>query len=146
MNRKSVPLKPCRYVFRYFTILEVIVALAVLTVTIGTFLQMLTNAQSRSFKVSEKWLHTHMLMQGAEYVLLHTQSVSAVPERFFPYPGYEITVNYEPVQNLPDGYENEESFELRACVISLVRQRDGEVLDQLIVDRIYFENGILPEG
>ena len=129
-----------------FTLLEVIVAFAVFAVSVGAFLQMLTTAQSRSVKIWEKWQYTHMLMQGAEYVLLHSQTVTSVPEKFFPYPGYSITVQYEDPQGLPENYENESNFELRACVISLIRQSDGKVLDELIVDRVYYENGILPEG
>lgn len=125
-----------------FTLVEVVVALAILSISIAGFLQLLTAAQNRIIKSHDSWLRTHMLMQAAEYYMLMKQEEPpAITEAFFPYDGYRVDVTYEEIDNLPEEYTGlTGQKQLRAMVLSLKRQSDGREEDKIIIDRIDYEN------
>ena len=125
-----------------FTLVEVVVALAILSISIAGFLQLLTAAQNRIIKASDSWTRTHMLMQAAEYYMLMKQEEPpAMTDTFFPYDDYRVEVTYEEIDNLPDEYTGLTSQkQLRAMVLTLRRQNDGQEVDKIIIDRIDYEN------
>ena len=85
-----------------FTLVEVVVALAILSISIAGFLQLLTAAQNRIIKVNDSWMKTHMLIQAAEYYMLMKQEEPPpINETFFPYDDYRVDVTYEEIENLP---------------------------------------------
>lgn len=131
MNRK----------FHSFTLIEVVVSLAILTIGITAFLQLLIAAQVRIVKSSDAWTRMHMLSQAAEYYMLMPQEdPPALPETIFPYDGYRVVCSYEDVENLPEEYNNLVGQRpLRAMVLELRRLSDGETVDKLIIDRISYE-------
>lgn len=125
---------------RRFTLLEVIVAIAILSVSVVVLLQLTMSAQKRTIKSQDNWHRTHMLMQGAEYILLHSRETTSIPSQFFPYNDYKIVVSYEDAKGLPDEYDTlAGQLPLYACKISLIRLSDGKELDSIIVDRIGYE-------
>ena len=125
-----------------FTLVEVVVALAILSISIAGFLQLLTAAQNRIIKANDSWNHTHMLMQAAEYYMLMKQEEPpAMTDTFFPYDDYRVEVTYEDIDNLPEEYTGlTNQKQLRAMVLSLRRQNDGQEADKIIIDRIDYEN------
>ncbi len=125
-----------------FTLVEVVVALAILSISIAGFLQLLTAAQNRIIKVSDHWTRTHMLIQAAEYYMLMKQEdPEAISDTFFPYDRYRVDVTWEEIDNLPEEYTNlTNQKQLRAMVLSLKRQSDGQEVDKIIIDRIDYEN------
>ena len=125
-----------------FTLIEVVVALAILSISIAGFLQLLTAAQNRIIKVNDHWMRTHMLIQAAEYYMLMKQEdPPAMTETFFPYDDYRVDVTWEEIEGLPEEYTGlTNQKQLRAMVLSLVRQLDGQEVDKIIIDRLDYEN------
>ena len=125
-----------------FTLIEVVVALAILSISIAGFLQLLTAAQNRIIKVDDHWMRTHMLIQAAEYYMLMKQEdPPAITDTFFPYDGYRVDVTWEEIEGLPEEYTGlTNQKQLRAMVLSLVRQQDGHEVDKIIIDRLDYEN------
>ena len=127
---------------RSFTLIEVVVALAILSISIAGLLQLLTAAQNRIIKVDDHWMRTHMLIQAAEYYMLMKQEdPPAITDTFFPYDDYRVDVTWEEIEGLPEEYTGlTNQKQLRAMVLSLVRQQDGHELDKIIIDRLDYEN------
>ena len=125
-----------------FTLVEVVVALAILSIGIAGFLQLLTAAQNRIIKISDHWTKTHMLIQAAEYYMLMKQEEpEAISETFFPYDQYRVDVTWEEIEDLPEEYTNlTNQKQLRAMVLSLKRQNDGQEVDRIVIDRIAYED------
>ena len=125
-----------------FTLVEVVVALAILSISIAGFLQLLTAAQNRIIKANDSWTRTHMLMQAAEYYMLMKQEEPpAMTDTFFPYDDFRVEVTYEDIDNLPEEYTGlTNQKQLRAMVLTLRRQNDGQEVDKIIIDRIDYEN------
>jgi len=127
---------------RLFTLIEVVVALAILSISIAGFLQLLTAAQNRIIKVNDHWMRTHMLIQAAEYYMLMKQEdPPAMTETFFPYDDYRVDVTWEEIEGLPEEYTGlTNQKQLRAMILTLVRQQDGQEVDKIIIDRLDYEN------
>ena len=112
-----------------FTLVEVVVALAILGITLVSLLTLAGAAQQRLGKARDRWRNFHMLSQGAEYFMLFT---SEEP------PGIDLA--FFDVEDLPEeltGLVGQPP--LRCCVVELVRNADGEVLDTLKIDRINYD-------
>ena len=127
---------------RSFTLIEVVVALAILSISIAGLLQLLTAAQNRIIKVDDHWMRTHMLIQAAEYYMLMKQEdPPAITDTLFPYDDYRVDVTWEEIEGLPEEYTGlTNQKQLRAMVLSLVRQQDGHEVDKIIIDRLDYEN------
>ena len=127
---------------RSFTLIEVVVALAILSISIAGLLQLLTAAQNRIIKVNDHWMRTHILIQAAEYYMLMKQEdPPAITDTFFPYDDYRVDVTWEEIEGLPEEYTGlTNQKQLRAMVLSLVRQQDGHEVDRIIIDRLDYEN------
>ena len=125
-----------------FTLIEVVVALAILTISIAGFLQLLISAQNRIIRANEEWTRTHMLIQAAEYyMLMQQEDPPPITDVFFPYDDYRVDVSFEEIEGLPEEYINlVTQKQLRAMVLELKQQSDGQTVDQLIIDRIDYEN------
>lgn len=127
---------------RTFTLIEVVVAMAILSISIAGLLQLLTAAQNRIIRVDGHWMRTHMLIQAAEYYMLMKQEdPPAITDTFFPYDDYRVDVTWEEIEGLPEEYTGlTGQKQLRAMVLSLVRRQDGHEVDRIIIDRLDYEN------
>ena len=83
----------------------------------------------------------HKLMQATEYLLLAGDPEElAVPEDFFPYPGYSLECSVEEAEGLPDDYkEIDGQLPLKKWQVTLIRDRDGVQRGTVIVDRFGYE-------
>ena len=130
-------------VFRLpFTLIEVVVALAILTLSLAGLLQLLSQSQLRIADAEEKWSDMHKLIQATEYLLLAGDPEElAVPEDFFPYPGYSLECSVEDAEGLPDDYkEIEGQLPLKKWQITLIRDRDTSNRGTVIIDRFGYED------
>ena len=126
---------------KHFTLIEVVVALAILTLSLAGLLQLLSQSQLRIADAEEKWLDMHKLIQATEYLLLAGDPEElAVPEDFFPYPGYSLECSVEEAEGLPDDYkEIDGQLPLKKWQVTLIRDRDGVARGTVIVDRFGYE-------
>ena len=127
-----------------FTLLEVVVSLAILAIGLAGFLQLMMGSQKRIARSVDRWTRMHMLTQAAEYFMLQNSEDPDPPDlEFFDYPGYMVQCRYEELgEELPEELTSvtPTQAELRACVIELVRVADGSVVDSVTIDRIQYDN------
>ena len=123
-----------------FTLVEVVIAIAILALCLGGLLQLLTASQLTLAKGMDKWRHMHMLTQAAEYLLLLSEDELEVPEEFFPYPGYTVACELQDIEGIPDDYNNlDGQLPLKAYVIELIRDSDRKTVEKVIIDRICYD-------
>lgn len=127
-----------------FTLVEVVTALAILSLGVVSYLTLANMAQRRLIKARERWTNFHVLSQGVEYFMLQNSEDPDPPDlEFFDYPGYMVQCRYEELgEELPEELTSvtPTQAELRACVIELVRVADGSVVDSVTIDRIQYDN------
>lgn len=123
-----------------FTLIEVVVALALLSVSLAGLLQLSINSQQKLITADDKWRHEHMLAQAAEYLMLVNEDNASVPDEFFPYTGYSVEVEIDDAEDLPEEYnELVGQLPLRCWNISIVRQSDAESVASVKIDRINYD-------
>ena len=123
-----------------FTLIEVVVALALLSVSLAGLLQLSINSQQKLITADDKWRHEHMLAQAAEYLMLVNEDNASVPDEFFPYPGYSVEVEIDDAEDLPEDYnELVGQLPLKCWNISIVRQSDAESVASVKIDRINYD-------
>ena len=118
----------------FFTLIEVLISLTILSIGIFCCTFLLSNAKERSSKAFEEWNATHEIVQSAEYLLLAGVD-DPIPERFVS-KEYQISFTQSPVNNLPPGvYNQKDTWELVTLNIKLF-DSTGKLLKLLDIDRI----------
>ncbi len=126
---------------RYFTLVEVVVALAILGLSLSGLLSLAMNAQVKVARAVEKWENTHKMIQAVEYVMLFDDENLNVPAEFFPYEGYSVQCSVDDAEGLPEEFtEINDAAPLKCITVELVRSRDNKVVDRVKIDRINFES------
>ncbi len=127
---------------RGFTLVEVVVALAILAVALTVFFGMAQSAVRRVDKACGEWKKTHLLSQAAEYYLLFpSEEPPGMPPDIFDDPEYHIDAYYTDAEGLPEELNNlSGQAPLRTLVLELVRTRDAQVVDTLKIDRIDYSD------
>lgn len=124
-----------------FTLIEVVVALAILSLSLAGLLQLSISANSRLANAVEKWEAEHMLAQAAEYLMLQNQDSTTIPEEFFPYPGYSVEVSVDEAEGLPEDYTDQEGqLPLQRWNIGIMRGADGKIVAEVNIDRIDYDD------
>ena len=124
-----------------FTLIEVVVALAILSLSLAGLLQLSISANSRLANAVEKWEAEHMLAQAAEYLMLQNQDSTTIPEEFFPYSGYSVEVNIDEAEGLPEDYTDQEGqLPLQRWNIGIMRTADGKIVAEVNIDRIDYDD------
>ena len=124
-----------------FTLIEVGVALAILSLSLAGLLQLSISANSRLANAVEKWEAEHMLAQAAEYLMLQNQDSTTIPEEFFPYPGYSVEVSVDEAEGLPEDYTDQEGqLPLQRWNIGIMRGADGKIVAEVNIDRIDYDD------
>lgn len=121
---------------RSFTLIEVLIALSVLSLGILASTQLLSTAQNRARRAQAEWREQHALSLAADFYML-TSPDTPLPEAVFPYRDYRITAEYlAPGDVLPDGVPDR-SGEWRFVVLKLqLYNADGKVLRTLEINQI----------
>ena len=127
---------------RFFTLVEVVAAMAILTLGLASFFSMSFLAQKRLMKAQEKWERLHMLSEGAEYMLLQGFEDPELPgEEFWNYPGYRLSCSYEDVEDLPEEFTDlSGQAKLKCMVLELLNTSNDQVVDTLRIDRIDYDD------
>lgn len=116
-----------------FTLVEVLIALAVLTMGILAAFGLISSAQTRSITASHQWEEQHVMTQAAEYLLLTGNE--DIPERYFPFAGYRVNSWYANPLNLPAGVDDRQP-EWRLATMHIQLLKDGSTIKELSIDRI----------
>ena len=121
-----------------FTLVEVVVALAILGMSLSAFFAISQNAMLRADKAYDHWRRSHLLSLAAEYYLLFpSEDPPEPPEGLLDDPDYHVEIRYDDAEGLPDDLAGLENLApLRTLVIELVRNGDNQVVDTLKIDRI----------
>lgn len=117
-----------------FTLLEVILAVAILSIGFIAAMSIATTAADRLMKAVARWERQHMLNQATEYFLLAGPDV-AIPQEFFPFQGYSAHCEVSPAI-LPEGIEPESnSWKIVTMKISIFDDSNNDI-DVLTIDKI----------
>ena len=119
---------------KFFTLIEVIIAMAILALAVVTLLSYSVQASNRMRKAYKRWNEEHMLAQAVEYYLLAGPK-DDIPQEFFPYEDYRATCEIIEPQ-LPDEVEDENaSWRFVTLKISIYDSSNKEV-ESINVDQI----------
>ena len=120
---------------RTFTLIEVIVSLAILTMGLMVSLNITANSASRSTRSDQRWRHQHMLAQAAEFYLLAGPQ-APLPESVVPYDGYTVACEVvEPELGDQDTPAEIGNWRLACLKITLTDSR-GKVVETLNIEKI----------
>ena len=127
---------------KFFTLVEVIVAMAIMALALSGFFALSQAAVNRVDKAYSSWDRTHALSQIAEYcLLLPDEEQPEIPPEIFESDIYEVEVYYEDAENLPEELNDlEMQAPLRTLVINLLNSQTRDVVDTLKIDRIYYDD------
>ena len=125
---------------RRFSLIEVVVALAILSLSLAGLIQMSISSSRQLGNAMEKWNSEHRLAQAVEYLMLTDEEHASVPDEFFPYPGYWVEVTIDDAEDLPEDYnELVGQLPLKCWDISIVRQSDAKSVASVKIDRINYD-------
>lgn len=127
-----------------FTLIEVVVALAILTLSLAGLFQLFTGSKLNIARAETDWYEMHMLTQGAEYLLLCGDPEDlTVPGDFFPYEQYTLECEVEDAEGLPDEFNQQDGqMPLKKWTIRLIRNSDGAERRRVVIDRFGYEEGV----
>ena len=125
-----------------FTLIEVVVAMAVLALSLVGFFAMSQTAVNRVSNSYNEWEKMHLLSQAAEYCLLFPgEEPPEIPPEIFESDKYELSIYYVDAENLPEELnELETQAPLRTLVLELIDLSTREVVDTLRIDRIFYDD------
>ncbi len=127
----------CRF-RKYFTLIEVVVALAILTAGLVGALALTGSSMKKLDKAAKRWEHQHLLAQAAEFLILKGFADSSIPDEFFPNNKYKVNVEVKDPEGLPSNMEMEDSkWQLKTVVLKLFDDSGTEV-DSLEFDRVIY--------
>ena len=121
-----------------FTLIEVVIALAILTLSLAGMFRLLSSSQLRVANAEEKWREMHLLTQGAEYLMLTgSEEDLSVPDEVFPWSDYLIDCTVDEAEDLPEELGSQEKqMPLKKWTIRLIRSADRQERLSVIIDRL----------
>ena len=123
-----------------FTLLEVLIAVAILGVSVAMIVSILAGARSRLMRAERDWARQHLMSQAAEWYLL-AGVMTAPPAGLLP-PGFSAQARLERVEELPEEVrEPLDGWVLGRYVIGLTG-RSGESLGELPIDKLVREDAL----
>lgn len=124
-----------------FTLLEVVVAIAILGVSLVTLLNIAASTVSRMNRAYDRWKGQHVLTQALEYYLL-TGDKGSPPSDIFPYDDYEVVIEEGEPENLPEGVEKELDQWKLIKINAKLLDREGDEVEWVAFDKIICEKGL----
>jgi type II secretory pathway pseudopilin PulG len=121
---------------KIFTLIEVLIALSILSLSVVTFLMLMGSASKRTNKAAQRWENTHLLTQAVEYYMLNKPGSGSIDERFFPLDEYNAECSFDSPQGLPDGVEESADGQTLVAMRVVIKDKDDKTLDSMIVERI----------
>lgn len=126
----------------HFTLLEVVISIAILALSLAGLFRLLGHSQKRISEAEDQWRHMHMLTQGAEYFMLAGREEDLhVPDEIFPYQDYVIECTIEDAEGIPEEFKNQEGqIPLKKWTIKLIRTSDRQECGEVIIDRLDYSS------
>lgn len=124
-----------------FTLIEVVIAVAILGMGLVSALGMAASVSRRMQRAMNRWERQHMISQAAEYFLL-VGPEGNLPEDIFPYEDYSATCEVSE----PEGFEDAElefeydDWKLVKFTITLTDD-NGDEVEKLEIDKIIKSEG-----
>jgi type II secretory pathway pseudopilin PulG len=123
---------------RVFTLLEVVCAIGILAFGLTAALGLSTAAANRIELAAARRDRRHRMIQAAEYYLLAGPK-AAIPEEFFPFPGWNATCTVEEPEDLPEGVEPQFGPWRLVRMRIVVTDNTGKEAEELVVEKIVKE-------
>lgn len=122
----------------FFTLIEVVISLVILSLSLAGMLRLLSHSQSRISRAEEQWREMHMLTQGAEYILLTgNEEDLSVPDDIFPYQDYRIDCTVEDAEGISEELSSQDNqMPLKKWTITLLRTADNAERLKVVIDRL----------
>ena len=117
-----------------FTLLEVVVAMAILGLSLGLLLQLIGGARERLFRAEQRWTNQHLLAQAAELCLLAGPDAES-PPGLLPQ-GFATHCTLLAADNLPDTATTEISGWILGKYEITLTGPGGEKTGSLTVERV----------
>ncbi len=125
---------------RRFTLLEVLIAVAILGVSVALILSILAGARSRILRAERNWARQHLMSQAAEWYLL--AGANAEPPSGLMPPGFAARAELVRVDDLPVEVQDPlDGWVLGRFNIHLTG-RAGESLGDLQIDKLVREDAL----
>jgi len=123
-----------------FTLLEVLIAVAILGVSLALVLSIFGGARSRILRAERTWARQHLLTQATELFLLAGPNADTV-EGLFPR-NFSARCEVQPATELPvHAQEADSGWILGEYHIRLIG-RQGETVDELKVEKMVLEDDL----
>ena len=125
---------------RRFTLLEVLIAVAILGVSVALILSILAGARARILRAERNWARQHLLAQAAEWYLL-AGVTNEPPSGLLP-PGFAARAELVRITDLPvEAQDPLDGWVLGRFMIQLTG-RAGEELGELPIDKLVREDAL----
>ncbi len=118
-----------------FTLIEVIVAVAVLAVGLMSAMMLCSLSKSRMDKAYNSWKIENVTSQAAEYYLLAGPGTS-IPENIFPYDDITTSCTIGQPEMLPSDIKQQNGQWSLVNYDIQVRKNNGDLLKELKIDKI----------
>lgn len=118
-----------------FTLLEVVMALAILALGFISAMGLAMNAAGRLMKSQTRWEEQHMLNQATEYYLLAGPK-EQIPQDFFPFEGYRAECVIDKA-DLPEGVDTEVGTWRLVKLIITIYNQENKPVTSLEMDKIF---------
>ncbi len=116
---------------KFFTLLEVLVALAIIALAVTATMYVMTASARRVQRAERFRIESHRLANAVEFFMLYPLG-TAMEEKFFPYKNMSVECNYtEP--ELSEGVEPEIGEQR---LMTMTVEITGEITAKLSIDRI----------
>ncbi len=123
---------------RFFTLLEVVIALAIFAMGLIGSLTLIGSAAKRIDSAVKRWERQHLLAQAAEFFILNGFDDSNIPNEFFPNNDCRLKLETTDPDDLPDDMDMEDSkWQLKKVIITLL-DNNGKEIDLIEFDRIIY--------
>jgi prepilin-type N-terminal cleavage/methylation domain-containing protein len=123
---------------RRFTLIEVVVSIAILGIGLVGFLGITASTSRRMNRAYNRWEEQHALGQAIEMFML-TNVAQRPSDEFFPYRDYDVQFEIGVPENLPEGVEETlDKWKLVKVTANLINSA-GDVVLGVSLDRLVYE-------
>ncbi len=136
--------KAKKIINKNFTLVEVVVAMLVLSIGLMVNFSLISSVSSRVVKSKDEWRYQHMITQAAEYYMLYAKEMDGKPDSvFFPYEDFSASSEHlEDNEVLPEDIETEKNgWKFVPMQIKLLNE-NNEMVQSITIDRILYESDL----
>lgn len=119
---------------RYFTLIEVLAALAILAGAVTATMYAMTASARRVQRAERFRMNSSRLANAVEFFMLYPPG-TAIEEKFFPYKDMQVQCTYEETE-LPDGIEAEIGEQRLVLMTVEITNDNNETAEKISIDRI----------